>query len=123
MNSNMHCYMYVFILILVMSLSRVITWNVRGVTNCTAELKCKLDSCDVLFLSEHWLNDNQKSILTDLHSDFIVYVKCQQNHCSPRGAGGVAMFVRKQDNCTVTALHIPDSDHMIAVRLDRKSVV
>ncbi len=100
-----------------MSLTRVITWNIRDATNCLGDLRCKLDSCDILFLSEHWMNDNQKSTLTDLHDDFHVYVKCQQNHSSPRGAGGVAMFVRKHDNCNVLALNVPTSEHIIGVKL------
>lgn len=102
-------------LFITMATLSVVTWNVRGVMNCLDRIKSKLDGCDALVISEHWLNDSNISPLLCLHDSFDVYYKCMSNHTSHRGAGGVALFVRKTLHSSV--LHIPGRDNIVGAKL------
>ncbi len=98
-----------------MAVLRIITWNIRGTLNCLTQVTSKLDSCDIMFVNEHWLNELNISQLSDLHNDFKVFFKCQQDHSSQRGAGGVALFIRKTITCS--PLYVISSDHIIGAKL------
>ncbi len=70
----------------------------------------------MMVITEHWLDERSSSVLTTLHDDFYVYIKCHNDHSSMRGAGGIAIFIRKSACDTVSSVDIPSSKHIIGAR-------
>ncbi len=106
-------------ILLAMTALNIATWNIRGLKHGAAELRMKLDSCNVMFLTEHWLDDHNASQLENLHDDFMVFYKCSCDlNSHQRGSGGVAMFIRKGDWCKVTSIDTSFSSHTLCAKLN-----
>ena len=93
----------------------VFSWNMRGIMYGTPLLSKYLEKADVGVITEHWLKQENANYIEMLTSDFKVSYTIQSSD-SVRGAGGIAMFVRKEQSRTITE---PPSvcDFIVAVKI------
>mgnify|MGYP000665845953 CR=1 FL=1 len=113
--------MNIITLWLIVMVLRIVTWNVRGAANCLSDMQLKLDGCDVMAITEHWLDPTQADMLNTLHSDFTLFTKFHTDHNSKRGAGGVALFIRNSSFDCITSVDVISNNHLICAKLVTKN--
>ena len=79
---------------------RIASWNSRGFSSAIPYLREILKANDIVSISEHWLHNNQLSLLNDVSDNFTCFGRSsrfasEDNFGIRRGSGGVAIYWRK----------------------------
>ena len=82
-----------------MNAINIASYNVRGFYSSRGALSSLLNSCDILLVQEHWLNNDNLSALGTLHNEFtsvgVSAMDSTQGILTGRPFGGVGIIWRK----------------------------
>jgi hypothetical protein len=99
----------------------LISFNCRGYNSSKKNyISSLLNTCDILFLQEHWLSDAQTCMLSEVNSDFLYIAVSGFNPqliLAGRPYGGCAIFWRKSLNAKFRRVDI-DSRRIVSVSVD-----
>jgi len=98
----------------------IITYNCRGFNKHKSSYVAKLlSTCDILYLQEHWLADDQICTLANVCSSHNAIGVCGFDKTvvlRGRPYGGCAIFYRRSDACSVKIINT-ESNRVCAIRL------
>ena len=78
---------------------RIATFNCRSIKSSIAEVRTLCENVDICLLQEHWLYNDDLTLLSTIHNDFHAFgvsaMDCNRDIISGRPYGGTAILWRK----------------------------
>lgn len=100
------------------------TFNMHGYNVGLPFLQTLCEKNDLIFIQEHWLQDNQLHLLDDVHKDFTSYgkssmcKKLSQGLLRGRPFGGVAVLYRKSLSNFISCVEVDDDGRVVVIKID-----